>query len=203
MSKRNELRDAKIIALHDSGMSVEAIAAEVGIVGRYAAQIIEHETIRREAVAAIDASQLSLSQQKRNEAWRKQETARLRAEILMAERAAVRRWWIETLLPDYRRKLAEAEQVIKARRGVMSAETFRAIAAALHPDSRLSISDERLAVAFQKFTDLKLALVKESEMPSSAVPDIPSTPEELDAARAAATAMRRARRGARSPMSRA
>ncbi len=85
--------------------------------------------------------------------------ARMRAEMdEMKQRAE---FWNSELERD--RKFAD--EVIKARKGVMPPETFNLIWSCLHPDSRRGVSDERLAEAFRVFGDMKPLLLSQAEAP--------------------------------------
>lgn len=57
----------------------------------------------------------------------------------------------------------QAAIVLKSRRGVMTRADYDVIRSCLHPDSRASVSDEKLASAFRVFNDsrIKTLLVKE------------------------------------------
>ena len=71
---------------------------------------------------------------------------------------------------------------MRSRKGIMRRETYRAILSCLHPDSRKSTSDDKLAEVFQKFRELEVLMVSEKEMPT---PDlgIPRTFDDLMAVR--------------------
>ena len=82
------------------------------------------------------------------------------------------------VLPQYNRKLAEYQHVIKTRKGVMSRATYRMILSWLHPDR---VSDqaqkEGITKAFHAFTNLELVLCNEKEMPTNPA-SIPRNAEE-------------------------
>ena len=62
--------------------------------------------------------------------------------------------------------MAEYDAVISARKGIMTRKVFDNIRRCLHPDSRQSASDERLAEAFRLFSKLELRLLSESDFPT-------------------------------------
>lgn len=189
-------RDEKIVALHDQGLNASQISAEVGIVPRAVSQIVEHEVIRREARAdpIIDPSELSISQQEKNRRWREQEAKRLYAVISQAERQSVLKRWNEDYLHQYKEQLARADAVIAARRGAMTSDIYKLILSCLHPDSRKSVSERKLAEAFRTFKDMQVVLVKEAEMPAPEGLKLPDTMDEWDALRQKASEARRGRR---------
>jgi hypothetical protein len=192
-------RDEKIVALHDQGLNASQISAEVGIVPRAVSQIVEHEVIRREAQAdpIIDASELSISQQEKNRRWREQEAKRLYAQISQVERLAVRKRWDEDYLHRYNEEIARAAAVIAARRGIMTGAVYKLILSCLHPDSRKSVSERKLAEAFRAFKGMQVTLVKEAEIPAPEGLGLPKTMDEWDALRQKASEARRGRRANR------
>jgi hypothetical protein len=101
----------------------------------------------------------------------------------------------ETILPHYREKQAEAEKVIKARKGVMDKATFNRIRRCLHPDSRQSVSDKILAEAFDAFMALEKLLLDERNSPTEFT-QLPSTYEAWEQMKRDAMAARRTKRAA-------
>lgn len=85
----------------------------------------------------------------------------------------------ERYKPAIDRELAEAAQVVKARRGVMPRAMYRKIMACLHPDNSMGVEVRR--EAFEFFGGLELVLVSEKEMPTN----MPTTVNELLARRRA------------------
>lgn len=150
--------------------------------------------------APIDANTLPGSAQQKLEAAIWQHKKNLDRELerrVHEESAKLRAMWNEIHLPNYRKKLAEAERAIKARKGVMNRATFKIFLTCLHPDSRKSLSDERMGEAFRLLNDLEPVLVKE-EAPTPSY-GLPRTVEEMMEAGRKYHEARRARRAAGKP----
>jgi len=84
--------------------------------------------------------------------------------------AGIKKMLEDTVLPRYDALKRQAEAAIRARKGVMSRESFRLVLACLHPDSRAGVSDERLAEAFQLIKELELVLVADNSTASFTMP---------------------------------
>lgn len=168
--EEQKARDEKIIALHDTGKSAAEIAPQVGIVPRAVSQIIEHETIRREAKAdpEIDRSTLSMTAQQKLDTAIRQHKRDLDAQFRRAVSKEIEKWG-ETILPQLKKEQAEISKLEAAvrRKGFMNKETFNAIRRCLHPDSRLSVSDKLLAKAFDAFMALEKYVLSAADAPST------------------------------------
>jgi hypothetical protein len=83
------------------------------------------------------------------------------------------------VLPQYLKEMAEAREIIKSRKGLVSRETCRLILSCLHPDrvedSKLK---ERYTTAFHAFSSLELVLCNEKE-PLTTASKMPRTYEEM------------------------
>lgn len=85
---------------------------------------------------------------------------------------------METILqPHWHKKIREAEDVVRSRRGIMSRVDFRKVLAALHPDFSGDKSE-----AFQIMNDLELVLCSEKEAPTQST-GLPRTVQEMMAMR--------------------
>jgi hypothetical protein len=71
--------------------------------------------------------------------------------------------------------LDEAERLIKARKGVLTASQFAALRRCLHPDTRKTQDNETLDRAFRVINSRKIAFLSEQQMPTKK----PSTPAIL------------------------
>ena len=100
---------------------------------------------------------------------------------------------MDTILPQYRKEQAQAKAIMNSRRGVMDKATFDRIRRALHPDSRLSISDKLLGDAFDAFMALEKRLLSEKDSPTE-FQGLPATWQEWEEARRKATAARKSSR---------
>jgi hypothetical protein len=140
----------KAVLLRDAGVSKKDIAKEVGIGKRMVDRVLEVEDATRAGRADpnIDPSTLSLSAQQKFDAAIRQYKGKLDAEFESRVRERVRQKVDEIILPHWREKIDKAKILYERRRGVMDKATFNLIWGALHPDSRKSISDARLAKAF-------------------------------------------------------
>ena len=81
----------------------------------------------------------------------------------------------DTVLPNWRKLLADASAVVKSRKGIFTKAEFEAIRKVLHHDSRLSASPEAYNRAFELFNGRKLVLVAEKDHPVSAPLASPKT----------------------------
>lgn len=61
----------------------------------------------------------------------------------------------------------ECRQILDARLGVFTRSEYDLIRSCLHPDSRSSASDDKLAIAFQVFNDADIMLMSEKECPTT------------------------------------
>jgi hypothetical protein len=149
------------------------------------------------AAPVLDADRASLSptaQQKLDAAIR-----RYQRELSRQFRARVqektKEWFDQMILPHWRERVEEAEQLYARRRGLMNKETFNTIRRALHPDSRFSITDQKLSEAFNAFMRLEKFLLDEKDSPTD-LSGLPRTWAEWEQAKRDTTAARRARRRA-------
>jgi hypothetical protein len=137
---------------------------------------------------------LSMSAQQKLEAWERAYRKKLDADfekVVCAE--YVKR--LNEVLPKYKLALELAEATIKARKGIMDDTTFKLIWSCLHPDSRGSVTEEKLSRAFRALEKYRVLMVKEKEMPTpSFASDLPSSWEELEEAKRKATEKRKAKR---------
>jgi len=184
--KADELK-AEVIAEHNEGKPSKEIASKHGVAQRHVDMILQKDKIKRDAIAeyepTIKREDLSLTAQKKFDiAVRLYQSGideRIRKEVVRR----LGELWKDVWFPDYQKKIDDAEAVIKARRGAMPRSKYRMILAALHPDSRKGLSDKRLADAFDEFAKHELVLVKEAELSTNTLKPLPSTLEELQAAR--------------------
>jgi hypothetical protein len=196
VQQHNVERDKKIIALSDQGMTATEIAPEVGVGSRLVSQIIEHETIRREAAAEIDPATLSMSAQEKLAAAVRQHKRQLDLEFEIRVLAECKRRLDAISLPHYAKELVELERSIRNRKGVMDRITYRKILACLHPDRVHEPSlKKRYEEAFRLFTELEKRVLDEKESPTE-FRKMPTTYEELMELKAKVAAERKAKRAA-------
>jgi hypothetical protein len=61
----------------------------------------------------------------------------------------------------------ESRRVLDARKGILSRANYDLIRSSLHPDSRLSITDEKLAEAFRIFNEAEILFLNEKDRPTT------------------------------------
>jgi hypothetical protein len=111
----------------------------------------------------------------------------------------VRRRIEESVIPHWVAKENEYNQVIRSRRGLMGASMFRKMKAALHEDLVQGDHNKRRArECFTFINDNEVALVGETERPTSGS-SLPRTWAEWEEARRQAAEARRAARATRQP----
>jgi hypothetical protein len=198
----------RIIAAHDSNpdKTYTEIAAEVGVTARTVRREIEQENIRREAQADIDPATLSMTAQAKLDLAIKQHIRKLDHDFMTRVNERANQHVNEYWLPEHKKLIADAKLWAGRRKGLMDKATFTKIWACLHTERLAQLIgvahdklDEKLArryaEAFQLFSVLEKHLLDEKDSPTN-VPPLPSTVEELMAAKARATAARKAKRGA-------
>jgi hypothetical protein len=192
--------------------SADAIAAAKQIVdGEKTYKQAEHDsglsnTVLRSAVAReekerqiaadppIARSELSMTAQQKLDAAKRQQEHALNLQFETRVRDEAKRRIDEIILPHWKEKLDKAQQLYAHRRGAMDKATFDKIRRALHPDSRNSISDRKLAEAFDTFMSLEKFLLDEKDSPTD-LSGLPGSWDEWEAAKRKATQARRAARG--------
>lgn len=194
-------RENTVAVLADAGMSTTEIAEKTGIHPRNVDQALEHVQIKREAEAQINAADLSLTAQQKNEIWRRQEMQRLGASFERRVHEEVMRRLDEMQLPLWRERVEQAKTLFERRKGAMPKDTFNTIRRALHPDSRNSISDEKLARAFDAFMALEKYLLDEKDSPTDCG-TVPTSVAEWDRMRAQATKARKRGKDVKNPLRR-
>ena len=139
---------------------------------------ITAELARREALNEpdIDRALLAMSAQEKLDAATRQYKRRLDLEFEKRVLDEIRRRVTDVILPYYQKEQAQAKAAMNARKGVMDKATFDKIRRCLHPDSRKTASDERLAEAFDAFMALEKKLLTEKDSPTTLI-DLPDTYE--------------------------
>jgi hypothetical protein len=165
-------------AVLDEGKSLEKAAEEFGVGSVQIAKIaVAKEQGRRES--NIYRADLSLTVQQKLEIAIRQRTRDLEAKYERRVRDEVQRRLEQTILPRYKERVADADRVLKARKGVIDRATYRKIRACLHPDR---VQDPELKAryeeAFNLFNNLESVLLDEKELPTPTL-IIPTTLNEL------------------------
>jgi transposase len=179
----------------DKGLTKKQASKAAGVSEIVVRTSVAREEGRREAWndPPIDPATLSASARQKFDAAIRQHQRKLDAELadfraqLVTEFDRFKVDWLRTM----NAKQAEYDAVISARKGVMTRKTFDAIRRCLHPDSRQSVSDDRLAEAFRLFGRLELKLLPESDFPTRRFR--PLNPADLLEAKIRADEARRAK----------
>lgn len=129
---------------------------------------------------ALDPAYLNKTSQEKLDIAIRHHTRKLDIEYEQRVRDDVTRRIDEIVLPHWKEQIEQAQELYKHRRGAMDKTTFTTIIRALHADSRLSISDERLNEAFNAFMGLEKFLLNEKDSPTSfKYPDGSELPSSL------------------------
>jgi transposase len=171
----------------DQGKGRPAAAAETGL-GEHAVQLaVAHEEGRRQGLAEpqVDRADLSLNAQEKFDAAIRRYKQNLDLKTKQTVQEEIQRIYNEVGLPAYERTLGQLLSDIEyARsRGVMTRAHYMTIWHCLHPDSRKSVTDQRLQQAFTLFEKLRPLLLSEAEDPTPRL-GVPKTFQELMAQRA-------------------
>jgi len=190
-----DVREKVATLVLDEGKTFKEAEAETGVSNIVARTAVAHEQGRRKARSdpPIDPTTLSLSAQQKFEAALRQHKRKLDLEFEPRVQQRLQELLGDTVLPHYNEIKANYEAVTKARKGLMDKATFNKIRRCLHPDSRQSVSDERLHEAFQLFSRMELLLLDESQHPTASF-KMPRTYEELMALKRKVQEARRAKR---------
>jgi hypothetical protein len=129
---------------------------------------LTRERARKAPSAAAQAPQdatatLSKTAQQKLEAAIRQHKRTLDLQFEQRVSDEIRRRLEETVLPTLNRREAEYLKGINAHNGYIPRAKYLAMWRCLHPDSRGSVSDHKLAEAFRILADLERVLVKKEE----------------------------------------
>lgn len=144
----------------------------------------------------IDPAIFSLTVKQKFDLAVRQHQRKLDAEFEQRVRDECRKRLDDWLLPDYYKQLKDAEDVLNARRGIMTSIVYKKIISCLHPDSRQSVTEKKLQEAFNAFKELEIVLCKESEVPTPKIM-FPRTHAEAEALKQKVKEARRAKRAGR------
>lgn len=193
---KRHYKEQDIVALADQGLSNAEIASKTGIGKRQVRHVVEREQIRREAKAEpqVDRADLSLTAQQKFDAATNAYKRKLDGEYDRRVNEGINKRLDEMILPAWKKQLADARAIYHRRKGILKTKReYNLILGCLHPDSRLSVSDERLGEAFRLFNSLEKYLLDESQSPTEIGKGLPQTMAEWDRIRAAANAARKAK----------
>lgn len=158
-------KEAAAQAYLDHGKSRPQVAAEFGISEGEVRVAVEYEKGRREA--PIDPESLPKSAQEKLHRAIKQAVRKLEADFERRVQEGIKQAIEETVLPHYNKKMDQYDEVIKARKGVVTSDEYRLILSCLHPDRVADAGlKELFSRAFNAFKSHELALRGEKEMPT-------------------------------------
>ena len=100
-------------------------------------------------------------------------------------------------LPHLHERERLANVVLARRRGIMRKPDYDTVLTCIHPDSRNSASDEKLAKAFRIWTNIKPLVLDETQAPITTENTLPRDAAGLEALRQQVQEQRRATRAAR------
>lgn len=177
----------------DEGFTYAQAEAEAGVSNIVVRKAVAHERGVRAGLASVSVDALPKTSKEKMEIWQRRETRRMELEYEQRLQAKLKEHY-DRLLPEYEQKLRDAEDIVRRRKGIMSAREFRLIVSCLHPDR---IQDEELkrryADAFNIMNAVRLQLVAEKEEPTATLA-WPRTYQEMMAKKAKVSAARKAKR---------
>lgn len=171
-------RHDEVVELDRQGMSQQDIAETTGIGKRQVRHIVEREhteqAVRDEVkdqAVVIDWDSLPGPVAQKIDRARRQIRRELEAEFEPRVQAGVQeRLSFSTKRMEQLAK--ESRLVLDARKGILSRANYDLIRSSLHPDSRLSITDEKLAEAFRMFNELEILFLNEKDRPTTRLPSM-------------------------------
>jgi hypothetical protein len=201
-------RAEEVVTMFDGGATQAEIAETTGVGSRQVRHIIDREKYERGVLPTISRDDLSLTSQQKLDLAIKQHKHNLAItfhNMVQAEVNKRLKEYLQNITPKLEAEKAEAQRIIKARRGLMTGRVFRKIQACLHPDrGLLNRDDEGLKKiyeeAFSLFSKLKRLVLDEKECPTPVddkTPPMPKTWEEWEAVRRKVQAENAAKRQAK------
>jgi hypothetical protein len=160
-----------------------------------AAETVRAEAFEEQLAKAIEAS-LSKTAREKIDVLLRKEKKRLAAGFEAAVNEETQKRINEIGLPYWQEQIDKSKTLYLQRTELMDKTTFNMIRRALHPDSRNSITDKKLAEAFDAFMALEKYLLSEKDSPTE-WPTLPRTWEDWQKMKQAATAARRAKYAAK------
>lgn len=169
-------RHFEVVGLLDAGHKIGAVVHMTGLGARQVRHIWDEERIERRGRAEASAPIVewdSLPGRMKNkmETLRRQVQRELEADFEPRVVDEVQKR-VHHAIGAIERRERDAARVLEGRKGVFTAAQYRLIKACLHPDSRDSVSPERLAEAFRLFNESDILLMDNRENPVSSLPPI-------------------------------
>lgn len=129
----------------------------------------------------IKRDELSLTAQKKLDAALRQHQRDLDASFDNLVREKVQEQLEYLIMDRYREKMERYHRVINAHSGLMPRKTYRLILSCLHPDSRASVSDDKLRDARMAFEEREVTLCQKEKGHMPEPLDWPKTRADLEA----------------------
>jgi transcriptional regulator len=181
----------------------EKLAAEHGLTqgAIQRAELAERARLEVMADPVIDPATLSMSMKAKFDAAIRQHKKNLAQRFDQEVSDRVVKWAEETGIKHFVEQYDKIRYMIERRGGVMTSRQYALVLSCLHPDSRKSLSDEKMAEAFRIFAPLKIKLCDNKEVPVH-LPEMPATRAAWEARREAVRKQRQAARSASASTSR-
>lgn len=150
-----------MVELAEEGESAEEIAEAVGSSKHTVRRELEREAIEQAAKSeAVEISWASAPGTAKDKLERLEKRLQREFDQRVTEAANKEtERYLEFWLSQYRQTWAELERVRKSHRGAFTRDDYNMIRSCLHPDSRLSVSDDKLAEAFRLFNEANIELI--------------------------------------------
>lgn len=166
-----------VVELSGQGKTRPQIAEEVGISEESVRRSLEREYIEqkaREEATVVDWATVTGKAKDREAILRRTIRRELEAEFEPRVQAEVRRR-VAAVTDQAEQMHNAARRVLDTRDGVITRSEYDLIRSCLHPDSRLSATNEKLAKAFRVFNEAEILLLNEKDCPTT-VPKSPPIP---------------------------
>lgn len=170
IAKGEPIRARKLAEEHGiSHVTVETAAAVEKAVAEAKAEAKSEAQTKFEA-PAIDIASLSPSARERFEAAKRQMERKVESDFNARVSEATEKFINEHILPLYKKRLDDADRIRNAYRGIMTRQEYNLLLSCLHPDSRASVSDERLSEAFQLLRSKEIVFLPGADTATPSVP---------------------------------
>jgi hypothetical protein len=167
-------KHAEVVELEKQGSSQQEIAEKTGVGKRQVRHIVEREHIEQEAkdeAVVIDWETLPGPVAKKAETMRRQVRREFEAGFEPRVQAEVQER-LEVEIKFMKRMQTESRRVLESRKGIITRDDYDLIRSCLHPDSRESASDEKLAEAFRIFNEAEILFLNEKDCPTTRLPSL-------------------------------
>jgi ParB-like chromosome segregation protein Spo0J len=122
-------------------------------------------------VVSIDWNTLPGNMKDKAEAMRRQVRRELEVELEPRVQAEVQER-LEVEIKFMKRMQTESRRVLDSRKGIITRDDYDLIRSCLHPDSRESATNEKLAKAFRIFNEAEILFLNEKNHPTTRLPSL-------------------------------